>query len=742
MSQASDFFDARYGDGTGLAVITLRGTSGQLTQDRYFRWPSQREELLAYVERNKAKDVYTCDGLMKAERRTKGAVKWLSSVQCDVDDFDPKLLLLEPSELVHTSEGRTHAHWDITDCNDPEKIEELAHAVSAAHPKTQEGVDWGWARNKVIRVPGTSNLKYEEPQEVWSEKSGLVYTYAEFAAAYPPVPSTAVNLTVAKEMGELPSKAEALRSIKNPSPKLSEMLDPTGASEMLARAASASECRFLLENELIRHEVSDEAMYVILSEHPFRSKKTDTDLWSDIQRARAKALAEIDPEVPRGVVVTVEPPKLPKTVDFLTREEKDSLQSNFITQYLTWATSRTDAFPGYHVAGAFETLSVVLSDHGHAVTSFAPKGMPLNLWFMVLGDTTRSRKSTARDFMLEMLNELSDGEKYQYELASSFTSEGLDNRLLTRPHRSGLVHVDEFQARLDEMNQKAYLSGQKGHLAQLYDGRAMAKLRSTGLQQVQQTVRTSFCLFTLGIRDQIADIMTPDDFRSGFLARFLYVQAEPPKRKRGQDSIRQPDKDTIRDGDAEFRSLIDGLRSARDFWEDMHEPGSPTVPVPFTDEALDRLNWFRDDLLDAAEGHERREILMATSERMAINMMKAATLLAMYECCDEVQVRHVIQTIAYGAEWFEHMVFMAEKISSSQFWRTQRRFLEFIAEKGDSATKQAIHRKFKDLAMSQILHALDALRESGFIYHDEEDTKIIHLSEVALQELRREPEAA
>lgn len=741
MSQASEFFDARYADGVGLAVIVLKGASGELTQSRYFRWPAQREEILAFVERHKHEDVYTCNGLMKTERRTKAAVKWLSSVQCDVDAFDPALLHLTPSEIVHTSEGRTHAHWDITDCNDPSLIEQIAHAVSVAHPKGEDGVDFGWARNKVIRVPGSVNLKYGEPQEVWSEKTGLVYTFAEFAEAYPPVP-TAAPLVESKERGPLPSKAEALKSITAPTSILNELLDPTEARKSLARGTDPSNLRFKLENELIRCGASDEAMYVILSEHPFRSKKTDSDLWSDILRARAKANAEVDPEVaPNDEVVTVEPPAVPKSVDFLTQEEKDSLQSNFITEYLAWATSRTDAYAGYHVAGAFETLSVVFSDHGHAVTSFAPKGMPLNLWFMVLGDTTRSRKSTARNFMRELLHELED-DTYHYDLASDFTGEALDNALLDRPHRSALVHVDEFQGFLEAANQKAYLAGIKGKLAELYDGYANGKLRATGLQQQKRTTRVSFCFFAMGIRDQVADVMDQHDFQSGFLARFLYVQAEPPKRVRGKDQIRQPDRDTVEKGDDQLRGIVEGLREGRQFWEDQHEPGSPTVPVPFHDKALKRLNEFRDDLLDAAEGQERHEILMATSERMAINLMKAATLLAMSECCDEVQLRHVLTVIAYGAEWFEHMVFMANKIASSAFRRTQGQVMEFIGRQGGTATKAQIHRKFRDMPMSQILHTLDALRESGLILTDVEDAKIIHLTEMGLSEIKKELAAA
>lgn len=732
MSDQREWFRFLWGGIEGRVPIKQFDTGrftpeSKLTEAKWFSWPEQEDEILAHTARHSEIDLYTGPTTYRANEAKKIAAHAVQHVWSDADALDLSLLRVEPSAVVHTSEGKTQLYFTITDCTDPARMEALAHGFTAAHPKDTDGSDHSWAMNKMLRVPGSTNTKYEEDWPVAYELTGAVYTYDEFAAAYPPVHAAVIT---AKDRGELPSLREAKQSLKA-TPTLVQLLDKTHAM-----GVDRSDALFLLQNELFRCGATDEVAFVICSKHPFNKFRTDEMLWEDILRARAKAQGVAVPEAEeeQGEHTTVAPRRVEQFVDFLDPHEKDSLEPTFIDDYLAWASSKTDAFPGYHVAGAFTVLSCVFSDHGHALAPYSTSGEPLNLWFMVLGDTTRSRKSTAKRLFLSILKDLEEEGRYEYEVASDFTSEALDNELLSRPFRSSLVHVDEFQGFIDAMNNKAYLAGMKGKLTELYDGFVNAKLRATGEAKKRRSVRTSFVFWGMGIRDEFANVMHEDDFRSGFLARFLWVQAEAPKRSKETDYLPKPDPNHAHTGDPVKTELVERLSTARAHWDDFHEPGSPTVGVPTTDEAWARLNKFITDVLDAAEGYERRKILEATSSRLSTSILKAATLLAMYDCCDEVELRHMLAAINYASEWFAHMVYMANKVSASKLLLKQREITDYLFERGGSATWQNTYRKFRGvMGNREFAEQLQNLQEAGLVYI-EADSKRIVLTDEATNE--------
>lgn len=748
MSQGK-FLDFLWDGIKGTAVAATTDEQGNPRYQRFFIWPEQREQLLEHLERHADQDVYTSDTLFKTTNARKRSAKATRCVQADADTFNIEDALLPPSAIVHTSEGHTHLHWYIEDCTDPALIEPLAHSVSATHTKKDTGLDDGWAINKLVRVPGTTNTGYStpghkkyvpgaEPFKVSYELTGETYTYAEFAAAYPPV---AVAVDEFKEMGTLPAMHEALKSLKA-SPSLMNMLAKTTVGNV-----DRSDALFLLENELFRAGATDEAAYVICASHPFNKFAADGKnnheelLWADILRARAKSeMGEVEETEDYEVVATIEPSVKDKSVDFLTAAEKAEMPSTFISDYVAWASSKTDAAAEYHVASAFMILSTVFSDFGHAVPKFGK--LPLNLWFMVLGETTRSRKSTTRALGMSFIKALAvvpdpddeDSIEYNYDLGSDFTPEALDNELLKRPNRSALLHRDEAQGWIQEMDKKAYMAGAKGKMTELYDGHVSGKLRATGDNNRRGSVDVALTLFVMGIRSQVCEYLTQDDFRSGFLTRFIYIEAAAPPRTPESDWLEQADIREVKEGDEVFTALVNKIERARTHWEDfVPSPSAPTVPVPCVPEAWMRLNKFIVDVLDAAEGHQRHQIIEAASDRLTKSILKAATLLAMLDCCDEVQVPHMLAAINFASSWFGHMVNMANGISESGWARSQKKVEEFILMKGGTVKWEMVYRQFRtDMRADEFLKIIQALQDAGIIdvYPDEKKVRWIQLLDV------------
>jgi hypothetical protein len=326
--------------------------------------------------------------------------------------------------------------------------------------------------------------------------------------------------------------------------------------------------------------------------------------------------------------------------------------------------------------------------------------------------------------MLSFIRALSDDDSYMYDLGSDFTPEALDNALLDRPNRSGLVHRDEIQGWLKELEQKAYMAGAKQKLTEIYDGHVSGKLRATGEQKRRASVNVSLSLFAMGIRTQVAAYLDQEDFQSGFLTRFIYVEADAPQRTKDSDRIKQADPNEAKEGDPIFTELVQRLETSRDHWNSFVPVDGHTVPVLCTPEAWERLNHFITDVLDAAEGHERHDIIDASSQRLTQSILKAATLLAMFDCCDEVELSHMLAAINYCASWFLHMVSMANRISASAWERRQSQVEQFVAEKGGTCTWESAYKKFKsDLKYREFQEIVQALEESGVLRAFVDDKK-------------------
>lgn len=708
--ELQDYFDFLYGEESGRFPVVLMDENRQYSREKWFTWPEQAEEAFSYIKSHRDEDVVTTPALFKTARRAKLGAKVCRVVYADADTFNLEDLRCAPSLIVHTSEDKTHIYFALEDSTDPIIAENLAHGLSKAHPKDLTGMDDGWPINKLLRVPGTTNTKYKHPHMVRAEFTGTTYTEEEFASYYPPVHSGTVEF---REPGDLPSYGEALGAIRT-STTLESLI-----TSRFAKGSSGSEALFKLQNELFRLGATDEVAFVVCKNSGLnkfaRDGKENADalLWEDILRARAKVKETIfnaDEEL--HLDRTIQPVKKNRTVDFLSDSEKNALEPTFIDSYIDWASSKTDAARVFHVASAFTILSTVFSDFGHAMPKFGR--LPLNMWFMVLGETTRSRKSTTRGQMLSFIRALSDDDEFNYDLGSDFTPEALDNALLDRPHRSGIVHRDEVQGFFKELDSKAYMAGAKGKLTELYDGHVSGKLRATGDNKRRPSVPVSLVLFVMGIRDHVADYLTQEDFQSGFLTRFIYVEAEAPPRTKESDYLEQADVNEVSAGDPIFRELVDNVEQSRMFWADFNDSAGPTVPVPCAKDAWERLNLFITDVLNAAEGEERYAIIEASSQRLTLSILKAATLLAMMDCCEQVELKHMRAAINYCDTWFVHMVNMANRISESNWKRRLDGLLDFVLGKGGTVPWDTAYKKFSsEMKPRDFLEVVNSLEESA-----------------------------
>lgn len=112
--------------------------------------------ITAWLETNKAKNLYFCPLPFKEPKRSKNLVSRSRMLWSDIDNADP--YKVEPSILWESSPGRFQGLWLLPNVVYPEEAEKLSKRM-AYYIGADRG---GWDLTQVLRIPGTPNLKYPE----------------------------------------------------------------------------------------------------------------------------------------------------------------------------------------------------------------------------------------------------------------------------------------------------------------------------------------------------------------------------------------------------------------------------------------------------------------------------------------------------------------------------------------------------------------------------------------------------
>lgn len=718
--EIKDFLESVLGTGSGYATIVTKDSNGQPTVQKFFSYPDELDEMCDYAESKAAQDVYFSPILFHEQRRIRENAKTVSSIYADADTCDPKNFKLTPSVSVQTSDGRWHAYWILDKEAEPHRAAMLAKRIAYAHK--EQGCDLsGWNPTKLLRIPKTKNTKYNDLQSVTATASGLIYSIEEIEEQYADVVIDKVLDFISQPKPEItPEVYSVLMKIKSNPEILSLFSDIPGPN------ADYSKMLWKLELELFRQGLTAEEVFSVAKSarcnkylRPDRPKRSDPDgdLWREVLRAQQTY------EIPsQGMQIFVEqevesePEEV--VVSLLTDDERKIVADNptFIDKYVAWAGKKTDGAVDYQIASAFTLLSSCFSDIGYATPKYGKLG--LNLWFMLLGETTLSRKSTSRQLMLRMLRSFERFSGYQIDIGSNVTAEALVKHLSGRDKLTSLFHRDEVQGMFKEFVTKTYMAAAADQFTELYDGHVPVMIRATGATSSVKAVQseraeTNFIMYLMGITSKVAEILTVDYFRSGFLARFIYVIADTPERTYESEAIEQSAEQEVIKQDDEMESIVRSIYDSTLYWQ--KKGGTFPRPVRMTDEALARFNSFKWDTGTYSKGHPNEDSIEPSRQRLALSIWKCAVLLAMYDKSDEVQVRHVLIAIHYAEQWFTNLIRMAGAISASEWQREVDELELLLTSKGGRMKYEDAYKKFGNKRKREFDEMIDALKSQGRI---------------------------
>jgi hypothetical protein len=634
-----------FGKRTGYVCIAY-GTPSKKDKEfreEYVKYPEDIDKINSLVNRVvHTHNVWFCPMLLDKRSRKKENVSITPGAWSDLDTCEPERLHIDPSIVIESSPGRFQAIWKFEKTVPPDDAENISQRIAYEH--ADEGADRsGWDLTQLLRMPYTYNYKYaSEPLITVVEANTKVYRPADFDESYPQIATYGYLDIPEPQEGELEVLGDIDELIQRNRMKMNPMIwrlyQETPDADWSASIWKLN--MMLFEAGFERNEVFAIATHSACNKYA-RDGRDPKMLWKEVCRAEAKHLSN-EHSLTKNYSADV---------PMITDEERASLEveDTFIERYITWAKSLGDAAQQYHQAGAFTALSALLAGNVRLPTSFGT--LIPNLWFMILADTTLTRKSTAMDIAMDLVMEIDP----DVVLATDGSIEGLLTALSMRPGQPGVFLRDEFSGLLEQMTKKDYMAGMPELLTKLYDGKMQKRILRKETIEVKDPI---LLLFAGGIKDKITSLLTYEQVSSGFMPRFVFITAESDITKVKPlgpptdftDNNRQAIYDELADMANHYKKtrkmVVTG--SKIEIETAMH------YPAKLTPEAWFRYNTLETMMLDIGMDTQRPDIMTPVYDRLCKSILKAAVLLAASEQrTDEIIVeeKHLVRAIGYGENW-------------------------------------------------------------------------------------------
>lgn len=704
------FFRLVFGSAQGLICIaSMSATNKKNFTENFFKYPEEMPQMLEYIQDNiQGSNMYFCPQLLREKKRTKENVEVTPNIWSDLDACRPENMLVEPTIVIESSPDRYQAYWVLDKPIDPDDAEDLSRRIAYHH--ADQGADRsGWDLTQLLRIPFTFNYKYGRATSVPAVKiikaTRSLYRMSDFDE-YPESPEyqkTDIPMPTPEDLGA--SSAEDLLQAHRMT--LNPIIWNFFTTEPQPKAWS--QALWNLEMLLFESGFTREEVYVIAQEAKCnkyaRDGKPAILLWKDVCRAEQKAMLHSKLLVPESQ----------KFVSLLSDEEKSRVEQagdTFVERYIEWASALGDAAPQYHQAGAFIILSGMLSGSVRLPTSFGT--IIPNMWFMILADTTLTRKTTSMDIAMDLIMEVQE----DVVMATDGSLEGLLTGLSTRPGQPSIFLRDEFSGLLESMTKKDYMAGMAELLTKLYDGKMQKRMLRKEVIEVRDP---RLILFAGGIKNRITGLLTYEQISSGFIPRFVFITAEsdlarlrpigPPTTKStgNRDAIMAELKDMGSHYNQVQTLHIEKLKA------DIRQ--KVVFDAEMTEEAWVRYNILETALLQAGLKHQQADVMTPVGDRLAKSILKAAILLASSRQRNTkvvVEEIDILTAIKYGEQWRAHAEEIISQIGKGDSERKLDLILNAIKRKPQGVSRSTLMQSYH-LDARTATQTFETLEQRGLI---------------------------
>jgi hypothetical protein len=663
-----DFFKFIFGDSQGFVCIATEAPIDNQFRQKFFAWPQHAEDMLTYIDRNKAtKNIWFCVNLLSSRERTKSTCLPLNLLWSDLDECKPEDVSPSPQVVIESSPGRFQAIWRLDTEIPPNVAEDYSRRI--AYSYSDNGADKsGWDLTQLLRVPHTLNFKYPDTPIVRIRRAAEPLLEVGIFDALSQIeidPQEAEMIESMPTIGQLPDEEAVIykyRVALSRSPFAGVWdYDPVESDDW-------SGLLWRLLNICFEAGMEPEEVFAVALKSKLNKYSRDgrpvSFLWKDVKKAEfAQKKFE---------VITAH---RPLTMPVLIENEPDS--KTIVDTYRTWACEATDALPEYHNLSAFILLSSLLAGNVKIETSYGT--VRPNLWGLVLGDSTLTRKSTAMrmatDFMVNIDRDLL--------LATDGSMEGVLSGLQARSGRVSMFFRDEITGWFEGVKRKDYMADIPAMFTQLYDCPPfyVKRLRKE-LITISDPV---FIFFGGGIKDKMFSLIDESMVLSGFIPRFLVVSGESDITSLRRTGPRPPQTEEARQG---IQDKLESLyllynKDADVQFLGVNQTGPSLVDLTLTSSAWELYGDIEDMMVKAAHQSSMPGVALPTFERLSRSLLKMTALLAAarQEPVDgksEATVEDVKHAASYVQRWGEHTIELLDGLGHTVAEREIQRILHYI----------------------------------------------------------------
>jgi hypothetical protein len=716
-----DFLSTLYGALDGRVSVWWReqpGSKSPYSKSAWFSWPSEKDDMLEFIESVSDKDVCVTTATYGIDRRIPEHVAATHAIWMDSDVCSGDRYRVAPTWSVSTSQGRWQHFWALSEGVDAMRASELVHRISIAHDK--DGADQSsWPSNKIMRVPGTMNTSHGFPTRVKGESNGLIYDIEDIESAYGDVviPDRALIRDIPElSVDELPTYGNVLAKLN------SDLVDL--ATTEPKPDQDRSRLRYKLLLELFRAGLSYEEVLSVAWHAPASRKWSEEDArgLSGLAGEAMKAAAEfgtpraepVDPftaDSDDDVELAIDKP-----VIILTEDERKTVEKTptFIDKYLAYATKRLPHDNrSYDRLLAWELLSLAYMDSGYIPR---PNGRGrLNFFGCLLGDTTTGKTSS---FWLQksVTRELFHSDP-DFNIGGNASETALVKALHARDGKVSYFNSDEASGVLKVWVGQDWTAGMRERITELYDGEVNPLLRAGKGESITKTSTALFNVFLAGTQRGIMEYLTADLFHSGFIPRFIFAIGNPRRTDYNSYKVLQGDeKEALSGFDPVARQFAAELRANRAAIREFH---GGEAPIMLDDFAAKRLQDAAYALDREYRGHMMWEMIQPSIIRWQVNVHKAACLLAMDDKRTTVNLTDMLHALAAGEEWFTNMLRIISRLNANSFERACSDIHAFVNGRGGRVGKTALFRRFKQFTDWEMQNYLKSLQNQRRVWPGE-----------------------
>lgn len=653
------FFEYLFSKDEGyICIATTRPPARRDTfNEKFFEWPGQKQEMADYIEKVRpTHNVYFCVNVLSVPKRKKGNAIPQNLVWADLDTCAPNQVEIPPQCVIESSPMRYQAIWKLDRKVDPLIAENYSKRL-AYHYAGMGADKTGHDLTQLLRVPGSYNFKYQmdDAPEV-RLLANLDFTVSTDmfdvlpqADAYADLPDVSVP-----ELQTLPSQEMVIYAYQD---ALKTKGLATAFARYVSQEPSSDWSGHLWRLLLICFEagMSAEETFVIAKTSKAnkyeRDGRPDSHLWREVLKAEMEH---------KSVEVMLSEHRYLSMPILLSEAEQETLQSTIIDDYYEWATGVTDAVPEFHEIACAMLLSSLMSTTLRLYTERPAPVVP-NLWAMILGESTLTRKTTAMDMAMDFVLDIDKN----LMLASDASVEGLLSNLALRPKMVSIFYRDEVSGFFDSMLRKDYLAGMHETMTKMYDvpKYTVRKLK----KDTYEISEPIFIFFGGGVPGKMYSLIDESYYASGFIPRFLVVRGygstanirpTGPPRREGMDK-----RNALQ---STFQSLW-SMYTDREVLMETHDGQkmlmTPEIQVVLDDAIWERLSKIEMQLLEAAETAPEAERALPVFSRMYVSLQKLMMLIAAARQEPEgteirAEMRDLLSAASYIQKWGRHAVDM------------------------------------------------------------------------------------